>query len=795
MKIPVGWLADYLDIDVSAKELANAMTMSGSKVEAIYNRGEYIKNVVTGKIMTVKTHPDADKLLVAKVNTGNATVQIVTGAQNIKEGDIVPIALTGAELPGGKKIKKSKLRGVESNGMMCSIDELELTINEYPDADPDGIMILDPNIEPGIDITEALGLNEDVIEFEITPNRRDCYSVIGLAREAAATIEKAFKLKKPYVREDRDTLDGKAVVKIQDSDLCTRYTARIVEDIVIKPSPLWMRKRLTESGIRPINNIVDITNYVMLEYGQPMHAFDLDMIKDQTIIVRKANPGEFIETLDDQKRALKDNMLLIADPEKALGIAGVMGGAYSQITPLTKRILFESANFNGKSIRLTAKALGMRTESSGLFEKGLDPKNALYALERAAELVELLGAGKVLKGYIDVDYSSQEIRKIEFEPDKINNLLGTDISLDNMVNILQRLEIKADLDEMKVIIPSFRLDISQTADLAEEIARFYGYNNIKPTLLEGKTATQGQKTYTQTIGDIIKNTMVACGLYEICTYSFTSMNVFDKMAMNDNDERRNCIVITNPLGEDFKVMRTTCIPDMLTSISKNFNRFITEGGLFEVANIYSKAENDEVSVQKSQLTIGLYGEKYDFYTLKGIVESLFDVLGIKNMEYMRESELNEFHPGCTAKIICNNIIIGTIGKIHPSICENFIIPRESFCGIIDVENLAKLSSLDRKYKQLPKYPAVTRDLAMVTDENIPVGEIEKLIKARGGKILEDVKLFDIYRGKQVGEGRKSVAYSIVFRADDRTLQDSEVNKSMDRILESLQQEYQAELRK
>ncbi|HBN86210.1 MAG TPA: phenylalanine--tRNA ligase subunit beta, partial [Clostridiales bacterium] len=739
--------------------------------------------------------PDADKLLVTQVDIGDETIQIVTGANNIKEGDTVPVALHGSELPGGVKIKKGKLRGMESNGMMCSLDELDLDHHEFPYADPEGILILQESVKPGSDIKDVLGLDEDVIEFEITPNRQDCYSVIGLSREAAATMKKPFRYAKPVVKEEGPAIDGQVTIQIKDTDLCCRYSARIVENVKIEPSPAWMRKRLTECGIRPINNIVDITNYVMLEYGQPMHAFDFDTVKDSTIVVRRAKSGETIETLDDEKRALDEDMLLIADPEKALAVAGVMGGAYTQITDKTTRILFESANFNRKSVRLTAKRLGMRTESSGLFEKGLDPKNTINALDRAAELVEMLGAGVVRKGRADADYSPASNKTVPFEPEKINRLLGTDIQDEIMVKILDRLELQTDVEKMVIHVPSFRQDVVETADIAEEIARFYGYNHITSTLLEGKSVTRGSKTYSQKIRDTISNIMAACGLNEIYTYSFTSENVFDKMEMDQNDPRRDAVIITNPLGEDFKVMRTVMTPDMLSVISRNYNRSILEGALYEMACVYEKADNEEASNQKGQLIMGLYGQAYDFYHLKGIVETLTEELGIQNVEFIRETGLNEFHPGCTAKVKKGDVTLGVIGVIHPTVCENFLVPEGTLCGIMDTEQLVKLSSMDRKYVPLPRFPAITRDLAMVIQEDVPVGDIEKLIKANGGKYLEEVRLFDIFRGKQVGEGLKSVAYSVVFRADDRTLQDSDIQKAMERILETLQSELNAQLRK
>ncbi|ABN51456.1 MAG TPA: phenylalanine--tRNA ligase subunit beta [Hungateiclostridium thermocellum] len=795
MKAPIDWLKDYVDINVSTKELADAMTMSGSKVEGIEVQGEEITKVVVGKILSLEKHPDADRLQVAKVDVGSEVLQIVTGAQNVNVGDYIPVALVGSTLPGGKKISKGKLRGVESYGMMCSIEELGLTRDDCPDAPEDGIYILPKEEELGKDIKEVLGLNKEIIEFEITSNRPDCLSIIGLAREAAVTLKTKFKRPVINVKEEGDDASQYISVEVKDTGLCPRFAARVVKDVKIGPSPKWMRDRLKAAGVRPINNIVDITNYVMLEYGQPMHAYDIKDIKGNKIIVRRAFDGEIIKTLDDQDRELDSSMLVIADEERAVGVAGVMGGANSEIKDDTKTIVFEAANFNGTSVRLTAKKLGMRTEASGRFEKGLDPENVEAAINRAAQLVEELGIGTVCKGMIDCYPEKKEPRIIKLRVDKINSLLGTNIPKEEMIDILRALEFEVDENNMTVKVPTFRDDVEREADIAEEIARFYGYNNIEATLLSGKTATQGRKTYKQTIEDLIKETMIACGLCETYTFSFTSPKVFDKLNLPADSELRKAVVISNPLGEDYSIMRTTTIPDMLAVISTNYNRRIEEARLFEMSKVYipKSLPLEELPEEKTVLTLGMYGE-LDFYDLKGVVEELLERLGIKNYDVSPEKNNVVFHPGRTALINIDGEYAGIIGEIHPEVAEKFECPERTYIGVIEVETLVRKASMDCQYKGLPKYPAVTRDIAMLVKDEVMVKEIEDIIKQRAGKILESVKLFDVYKGKQVPEGMKSVAYSITFRASDRTLTDEEVGKAMTKILDGLKRNLGAELR-
>jgi len=796
MKVPLNWLSDYVDINVSAKEYAEALTLSGSKVEAVEVQGTEIKNVVTGKVLSIEPHPNADKLVVCKVDVGSEVLQIVTGAKNLKAGDCVPVALSGSELPGGVKIKKGKLRGVESNGMMCSIAELGLTKEDYPEACEDGIFVLNDNVPLGKDIKEVLGINDTVIDFEITNNRPDCFSILGIARETAVTFR--TKLKKPEIvvkEEAEDEAQKYASVEIEAEDLCPRYAARVVKNVKIGPSPEWMRKRLRAAGVRPINNIVDITNYVMLEFGQPMHAFDLRNIKGGKIVVRRAKDNEILQTLDGQERKLDSSMLVIADAERPVAVAGVMGGANSEIMSDTTTILFESANFDGASVRLTAKKLGMRTEASSRFEKGLDVENVVNALNRAAQLVEEMGAGVVCKGVIDNYVKKKEPVRIKFRPEKINALLGTAISADTMTEIFEALELHVDRQSGLITVPSFRPDIQREADLAEEVARFYGYNNIEATLLSGKTSTQGKKSHKQRIEDIIKNTMIACGLNETYTYSFTSPKVFDMLKLPKESDLRKAVEISNPLGEDYSIMRTTTIPDMLEVISTNYNRRVEEGRFFEMSYVYlpHKLPLEDLPEEKHVLTLGMYGNT-DFFEIKGIVEDLFDVLHITDYEIVPERDNASFHPGRTASVLIKGEKIGTIGEIHPDVAENFEVPERTYVGVLDINKIIENSVLVVEFKALPKFPAVTRDIAMLVDENILVKQIEDIIVAKAGKILENVKLFDVYKGKQVPEGKKSVAYSITFRAQDRTLTDDEVNKAMGKILDELKSGLGAELR-
>jgi phenylalanyl-tRNA synthetase beta chain len=795
MKVPLNWLKDYVDINVTPEEFSDAMTISGSKVEGIEVQGEEIAGVVTGKITSIEKHPNADKLLICQVDIGDRNIQVVTGAPNVSVGNIIPVALDGSTLPGKVKIKRGKLRGVESQGMMCSIQELGISKEDYPGSIEDGILILKEGTEIGKDVKDILGLNDTVIEFEITSNRPDCLNILGIAREASATFKTELRKPQIMLREEGDSAASYASVQIEDQQLCSRYAARVIKDVKIQPSPAWLRNKLKAAGVRPINNIVDITNFVMLELGQPMHAFDLELLKDQKIIVRTAKENEKITTLDDHERILDSSTLVIADGEKPVAVAGVMGGANSEVTSQTRMILFESANFDGLSVRLAAKKLGMRTEASSRFEKGLDVENVVIAVNRAAQLVEEIGAGAVCKGVIDCYPGNQEKRNIKLYPERINSLLGTDISTEIMIDILESLEFKVDKSTLMVRVPSFRADVEEEADLAEEIARFYDYNKIEATLPSGKSVTLGGRTTKQKIEDLIKNTMISCGALESYSYSITSPKVFDRMRLAENDKRRNALVISNPLGEDFSIMRTTTIPEMLEIISRNYNRKVEEAMFFDTSYVYIPDDSDREKLpeEKAILSIGMYGD-VDFYTLKGMIQELLDVLGINNVEYYPDKSNPAFHPGRTAQLMLEGKNIGVMGEIHPAVAQEFEAPERTYIAEIEMKPLIDNTSMIKEYKQLPRYPAIARDIALLVKDEILVVEIENIIKQKSGKILEEIKLFDVYKGKQVPEGLKSVAYSIVFRGENRTLKDEEVNSVMKDILGELKTKLGAKLR-
>jgi len=798
MKAPLNWLRDFVDINVGIKEYVHAMTMSGSKVEGVEDMGENIDKVVVGRILEMEAHPNADRLKICKVDVGTEVLQIVTGAPNVKVGDLIPVALVGAKLPGGE-IKVSKLRGVESYGMMCSMEELNLTRDYLPDAPEYGVYVFSEEVKPGTDVKEALHLDK-VIDFEITSNRPDCLSIYGLARESAVTL--GVPLKKPEIRvkeEAGGNADDHVSIEIENPDLCPRYSARIVTDVKVGPSPYWMQHRLAAAGMRPINNIVDITNYVMLELGQPMHAFDFSKITGSRIIVRTAREGEVLKTLDGQERKLDPSMLVIADAERPVGVAGVMGGENSEITDETRMILLESANFNGTSIRLTSKKLGIRSEASIRFEKGLDPENTIRALDRCAELIELLGAGKVVRGIVDCNRVPKRQDTIRLDVERINGLLGTDIPAEKMVEIFKALEFEVDTNSMMMKIPSFRSDIESVADLAEEIARFYDYNNIKPSLLSGKESMRGKKSYKQRMEDVIRNTMCACGLNEAYTFSFTSPRVFDSINLPEDHPLRKAVVISNPLGEDYSIMRTTMLPDMLRVLATNYSRKIETARLFELAFVYHPVEGQELPEQKSVLTLGMYGEDCDFFELKGIVEELLGAMGITDFEFRPEREDPTFHPGRTASLILRMPDgalkkAGILGEIHPEVAEKTECPERTYAATFEVAVLIEASTLERKFKPLPKYPAVPRDIAVVVKDEVYVADLLRAIRKAAGDILEDVSLFDVYKGSQVPEGMKSTAFALTFRSPDRTLKDEEVNASMERILRSLEHQFGARLR-
>ncbi len=792
MKAPISWLKNYVDIHVDVKAYAHALTLSGSKVEGVEDLGESIEKVVVGKILSMEQHPDADKLRIAQVDVGTEILQVVTGAPNVQPGDIIPLALPGAKLPGGT-IKPSKLRGVESFGMMCSIDELNLTKDYLPDAPENGVYVFKNNPGLGKDVKEVLGL-EPVVDFEITSNRPDCFSIIGLARESAVTLKEA--LKKPVISVKEEGT-GKASdyvsVAIQNPELCSRYAARVVTDVKVEPSPDWMQRHLAAAGMRPINNIVDITNYVMLEMGQPMHAFDLKCVQGGKIIVRTAHENENITTLDGQERKLNPSMLVISDENRAVAIAGVMGGENSEVTENTTVLLLESANFNGTSVRLTGKKVGIRSEASSRFEKGLDIENVIPAINRAAQLIEQLGAGKVVPGIVDCNPVKSQTVKLPLDAEYINRFLGTNISREWMLDLFEKLEFVVDREAMMVTAPSFRPDIECEADLAEEVARFYDYNNIQATLLEGRASTQGKRTYRQKMDEFIQQQMLASGLYETYTYSFTSPKVFDKLNLPADHKLRDTVVISNPLGEDYSIMRTTTIPDMLEVIRTNYSRKVEEGRFFEMSYVYLPVKDELLPEEKRTLTIGLYGNA-DFYLLKGIVEQLLSQLNIHDADFSPMTDDPVFHPGKTAKLTINGLAAGFLGEIHPEVADNFECPAKTYIAVLDVKTLIDNADMIRAYKALPKYPAVSRDIAMLVKDNILVKEIEAVIRQRGGKLIEEVRLFDVYRGDQVPAGMKSVAYTITFRAPDRTLVEDDVNKAMEKILGGLKTSLDATLR-
>ena len=788
MRTSLKWIKDLVPgLDVTPKEYMDAMTLSGSKVEFCEKMDENLEKIVVGQIESIEKHPDADKLVVCQVNIGSEKLQIVTGAKNVKEGDKIPVVLDGGSVLDGTKpvkIKTGKLRGVESQGMFCSVEELGASTDMYPEAPEDGVYVFEDDVELGADAVKLLGRDDVVVEYEITSNRVDCFGVIGLAREAAATFNK--KLNAPIITETGNNEDVNDFIKVRidNTELCKRYTARVVKNIKIEPSPKWMQRRLMAQGIRPINNIVDITNYVMEEYGQPMHAYDLDTIEDNTIVVRNASKGEKFTTLDGQERELDESVLMICDGKKPVGIAGIMGGENSMITDDVKTMLFESACFDGTNIRLSSKKVGLRTDASGKFEKGLDPNNAINAINRACQLIEELGAGEVIGGVVDVYPVKKEEITIPFEPEKYNNMLGTDISADEMIDYFTRLELKVEGD--KVVIPTFRQDLLSYADLAEEVARFYGYDKIPTTLPSGE-ATAGKLSYKLSIENIIKNTVEFCGFSQAMCYSFESPKVFDKLLIDKDDECRKTVVIANPLGEDYSIMRTLPLDGMLTSLSTNYNHRNKDVRLYELGNVYlpKQVPVEELPEEKMMLTLGMYGEG-DFFTLKGVVEELLDDLGMnKKAVYDPENKKNFLHPGRQAGIVYNGRELGYLGEVHPMVANNYSIKDRVYIAVIDTTILRDEASFDKKYEPVAKFPAATRDISMVVPKGVLAGQIEEIFENKGGAYLESFELFDVYEGNQILKGHKSMAYSLVFRAPDKNLSDEDVNSAMNRILKAL----------
>ena len=798
MNTALSWIKAYVpDLECTDQEYMDAMTLSGTKVEGYSRRDKNLEKIVVGQIDRIERHPDADKLIVCQVNIGSEVIQIVTGAPNVKEGDKVPVVLDGGKVAGGHdggplpeegiSIKAGKLRGVPSNGMMCSIEELGSDRNMYPEAPEFGIYLFEDDVEVGSDAIEALGLHDTVFEYEVTSNRVDCYSVIGIAREAAATFRKPFYPPQVTVTGNGGDVNEHISVEVEDKELCPRYCARVCTNIQIGPSPKWMQRRLAASGIRPINNLVDITNYVMEEYGQPMHAYDLDTIAGHKIIVRRAKDGDVFRTLDGQDRNLDADVLMICDAEKEVGIAGIMGGENSMITDEVKTVLFEAASFNGANIRKSAKRVGLRTDASGKFEKGLDPCNAEAAINRACQLIEELGCGEVVDGMVDVCGGLKQEVVLPFEPDRYNKLLGTDVSKEEMLDIFRRIEVSYDPAADTLTIPTFRQDLLRQCDIAEEVARFHGYDKIPSTLPNGE-ATTGKLPFKLRIEQKARDIAEYCGFSQGMCYSFESPKVFDKLLLDADDPARHAISIANPLGEDFSIMRTISLNGMLTSLATNYNRRNKDVRLYELGNIYvpKALPLTELPDERMQFTLGMYGDG-DFFTMKGVIEEFFDSIGLhKRITYDPNAGKNFLHPGRAAKVIYEGTVLGYLGEVHPEVCDNYDMKTKAYVAVLDMPQILPYATFDRKYEGIAKYPAVMRDISMVVPSKIMVGQIEAVIAQRGGRILEDYQLFDIYEGDQIREGYKSVAYSITFRAKDRTLEDADITAAMKKILNGLE---------
>ena len=787
------WLNTFVDCSgVDDRTFAEAMTLSGSKVETFEDLHDGMQNVVAGRILEMERHPDSDHLWVCKVDVGrDAPIQIVTGAQNQKVGDLIPTALDGSVLPDGKEIRTGALRGVTSEGMFCSVKELGLTTHDYPYAIEDGLWILqEEGVKPGDDMAPVIGRDDHVVEFEITPNRPDCLSVIGLAREASATLNLPLTLHKPEVKGCEDSIENHVAVRIEEPELCPRYTARMVRNVKIAPSPEWMRERLRNSGVRPINNIVDITNYVMLEYGQPMHAFDFKCIGGKQIVVRRAKEGETIETLDGTARALTPNMLAICDEEKPVALAGVMGGANSEIEGDTAMVVFESANFNGPSVRRTAMALGMRTEASGRFEKGLDPMGTVEAVNRACELVEMLGCGEVLQGVIDVVPNALQQKTVKLEPQKINGLLGTDVSEDEMRRILLSLGFELDGDTIKV--PSWRGDVEHYSDIAEEVARFFGYNNIPNTPLRGETIGGGYTERQQAerrIGALART----LGFDEIITYSFISPSYYDKIRLPEKSALRDSLKILNPLGEDTSIMRTTVLPSMLEILTRNYNYRNPSVKLYELGKVYFKRP-DGMADEPKMLCLGAYGADMDFFAMKGAVESILQGLRVENVRFVAETKNASYHPGRCAMVYAGDTPLGVLGEIHPLTAQNYGVDASLYAAELWLDAMLGARGGTPVYQPLPRFPAVTRDIAVTVQSTIPAADLQASILAAGGEMLRACKVFDVYTGAPIPPGYKSVAFSLVMRSDDQTLTDEHADAIMQSVLNALKAEHNALLR-
>ena len=801
MNTPLSWIKAYVpELDVTPEEFVDRITLSGSHVENYKKYNKNLDKIVVGHILSIEKHPDADKLVICQVDVGQeAPIQIVTGAPNVKVGDLVPTVLDGGRVAGGHdggelppdgiKIKKGKLRGVESFGMMCAIEELGSTRELYPEAPEDGVYIFpeDAGVKPGDDAVQALGLDDTNVEYEITSNRVDCFSIIGMAREAAVTFDLPLELPEVTVKEEGEEKSSDYIsVSVEDPDLCRRYIARVVKNIKIGPSPKWMQRRLRSQGIRPINNIVDITNYVMEEYGQPMHAFDLSTIAGGKIIVRRAKDGDVFTTLDGVKRELDSNVLMICDGEKEVAIGGIMGGENSMVTDTMTDLLFEAACFDGTNIRLSERRLGLRTDAAGKFEKGLDPNLAEEAINRACQLIEEMGCGTVLKGSVDVYPAPVAPKVLPFEPEKMNHLLGLSVPEETMLHYFKGLGLSYDEAKRELTIPTFRQDLNCMADLAEEVARFYGYDKI-PSTLTAVNAGIGGVPYHLQIQGVVRIVAEAAGFSGGMNYSFESPKVFDKLLLPEDHPLRKAIRISNPLGEDFSIMRTTPLSGMMTSLATNYNRRNKNVRLYELGNVYlpHALPLTELPDEKMMLTLGAYGEG-DFFSLKGLVEEIFDRLKFdKDVEFVPVKDYPYLHPGRQAEIRKGDLLIGYIGQVHPEVVENYDMKGDVYVAVLDMETVTSLAHFDIKYVGVARFPGAARDLALVADTSVLSGDIEKVLRKCGGAILEDVTLFDVYEGEQLGEGRKSLAYSLLFRASDRTLSDAEVNEKINKMLAEL----------
>ena len=797
MNTSLSWIKMYVpDLDVTAQEYTDAMTLSGTKVEGFEKLDADLDKIVIGQITKIDRHPDADKLIICQVNIGNETIQIVTGAPNVKEGDKVPVVLDGGRVagghdgkitPGGIKIKKGKLRGVESCGMMCSIEELGSSREMYPEAPEYGIYIFPEDAKVGESAIKALGLDDVVFEYEITSNRVDCYGVLGIAREAAATFDKKFCPPEVKATGNHENASDYVKVTVQDPELCTRYCARVVKNVKIGPSPKWMQRCLASNGIRPINNLVDITNYVMEEYGQPMHAYDLEHIEGREIVVRRAAKDEKFVTLDGQERTMDDSVLMICDGKKPVGIAGIMGGENSMITDNVHTVLFEAACFNGTNIRLSSKKIGLRTDASGKFEKGLDPNNAQAAIDRACQLMEELGAGEVVGGMVDVCNEVRLPSRVKFEPDRINALLGTSLTKEEMLGYLAKVELTYDEASDEIVAPTFRQDIHCMADVAEEVARFFGYDKIPTTLPTGE-ATTGRLPFKLRIESVARDIAEYCGFSEGMTYSFESPKVFDKLRLPEDHMLRSAITISNPLGEDYSIMRTSTLNGMLSSLATNYNRRNKDVRLYELGNVYlpKALPLTELPDERTLFTLGMYG-KGDFFDMKGVCEEFFEKAGMKKrVEYDPADKKPYLHPGRQADMIYEGKKVGYLGEVHPLTADAYGIGERAYIAVIDILSVLEFAGFNHKYTGIAKYPAVSRDLSLVVPHQVLAGQIENVLIQRGGKILESYQLFDIYEGSQIQAGYKSMAYSLVFRANDKTLEESEISAAMKKILNGLE---------